>query len=153
MLAFARARLETPSPRVALGMALRGVATAAIDVSDGLLGDLGHILERSAVGATVYADDAIESIATYAHYKRATGHFIINLSASQWRALALASGDDYELLFTAPPERRGAVEAAALQSQTPVRRIGCIDTEPGVRVVDAQGQLLPNTFASFDHFA
>ena len=150
---FARARLDAPTPRVALGLALRGIATAAIDVSDGLLGDLGHILEHSGVGATVQADDAINSIAAYACNTLATGHFLINLSKNQWRALALAGGDDYELLFTAPPHLRGAVEAAALQSDTPVRRIGCMDAEPGLRVVDAQGQLLPNTFASFDHFA
>ena len=153
VMGFARARLDTPTPRVALGLALRGIATAAIDVSDGLLGDLGHILERSGVGATVQADDAIESIAAYAIKTRAAGQFIINLSTHQRRALALAGGDDYELLFTAPPQLRSAVEAAALQSQTPVRHIGNIDAEPGLRVLDAQGQLLPNTFASFDHFA
>ncbi len=153
ILCNVRARLETPTPRAALGLALRGLATAAIDVSDGLLGDLGHILERSGVGATVQADDAINSIASYACTTRATGHFFINLSKTQWRALALAGGDDYELLFTAPPHLRGAVEAAALHSETPVRRIGTLDAEPGLRVVDAQGQLLPNTFASFDHFA
>ena len=153
VMGFARARLDTPTPRVALGLALRGIATAAIDVSDGLLGDLGHILERSGVGATVQADNAIESIAAYAVKTRATGQFFINLSTHQWRALALAGGDDYELLFTAPPQLRSAVEAAARQSQTPVRHIGNIDAEPGLRVLDAQGQVLPNTFASFDHFA
>lgn len=153
VLAFARARLETPTPRVALGLALRGVATSAIDVSDGLLGDLGHILERSHVGATVQADIAIQSIAAYAYSTRATGQFLINLSTEQWRALALAGGDDYELLFTAPAERRAAVDVAALQSQTPVRRIGQIRREPGLSVVDAQGQNLPNSYASFDHFA
>jgi thiamine-monophosphate kinase len=152
-LAFARARLDTPTPRVALGLALRGIATAAIDVSDGLLGDLGHILERSKVGATVRADDAIQSIAAYAFFKRATGHFFINLSLKNWRALALAGGDDYELLFTAPPAQRDAVQAAALASQTPVRRIGHMDAEPGLRVLDAQGMALPNNYTSFDHFA
>jgi thiamine-monophosphate kinase len=153
VLDFARARLETPSPRVALGLALRGVATSAIDVSDGLLGDLGHILERSRVGATVNADDAIQSIASYAYCKKTTGHFSISLSRNEWQTLALAGGDDYELLFTAPPAQRDAVQAAALTSQTPVRHIGQIDTEPGLRVVDAQGHLLPNRYKSFDHFA
>jgi thiamine-monophosphate kinase len=150
---FARARLETPSPRVALGLALRGIASAAIDLSDGLLGDLGHILERSQVGATVRADDAIQSIATYAYSTRATDQFSINFSIGQWRTLALAGGDDYELLFTAPPAQRDAVQAAALASQTPVRCIGHIDAEPGLRVRDAQGHLLPNGYKSFDHFA
>ncbi len=153
VLDFAHARLETPTPRVALGLALRGVATSAIDVSDGLLGDLGHILERSRVGASVDADEAIKSIASYAYFKRSKGQYFINLSSEQWRTLALAGGDDYELLFTAPPAQRDAVQAAALTSQTPVRRIGQIDTEPGLRVVDAQGHLLPNRYKSFDHFA
>lgn len=152
VLAFAHARLETPSPRVALGLALRGLASSAIDVSDGLLGDLGHILQRSHVGATVHADDAIQSIASYAYSIRATGQFFINISTEQWRTLALAGGDDYELLFTAPPDRRAAVDTAALQSQTPVRRIGRIDAKPGLRVVNEKGQLLPNSYASFDHF-
>ena len=153
VFAFARARLETPTPRVALGLALRGIASAAIDVSDGLLGDLSHILERSQVGATVLADDAIQSIASYAYSKRSTGQFFINLSSENWRALALAGGDDYELLFTAPHHQRDAVSAAALASQTPVRRIGHIDADPGLRVLDAQGQAVQNTYASFDHFA
>ncbi|MDD2881199.1 MAG: thiamine-phosphate kinase [Rhodoferax sp.] len=153
VLKVARARLETPDPRVTLGLALRGVATSAIDVSDGLLGDLGHILEHSGVGATVQADVAIQSIATYASNTRTTGQFFINFSTNQWRALALAGGDDYELLFTAPPAQRAAVEAAALNNQTSVRRIGQIDAEPGLRVVDAQGQKLPTNYKSFDHFA
>jgi thiamine-monophosphate kinase len=153
VLAAARVRLETPTPRVALGLALRGVASSAIDISDGLLGDLGHILQRSHVGATVHADDAIQSIAAYPYKIRATGQFFINLSTEQWRTLALAGGDDYELLFTAPPARRAAVEAAALQSKTPVRRIGQIRHEPGLSVVDAEGQTLPNSYTSFDHFA
>lgn len=153
VLAAARVRLETPTPRVALGQALRGVATAAIDVSDGLLGDLGHLLDRSGVGATVQADIAIQSIATYLYNTRATRHFVINFSQDQWRTLALAGGDDYELLFTAPAARRESVQAAALASQTPVRRIGQINAEPGLCVVDAQGQPLPNHYKSFDHFA
>jgi thiamine-monophosphate kinase len=153
VLDFACARLHTPTPRVALGLALRGIATAAIDVSDGLLGDLGHILERSGVGAMVHADDAIESIAAYAIKARTTGQFFINFSKAQWRALALAGGDDYELLFTAPPHQRSAVEAASRQSETPVRRIGRVDAEPGLRVLDAQGMALPNNYTSFDHFA
>jgi len=153
VLAAARARLETPTPRVALGLALRGVATSAIDVSDGLLGDLGHILECSGVGATMQADDAIKSIATHAFTTRASGQFDVKFSTEQWRALALAGGDDYELLFTAPTQQRAAVAAAAQASQTPVRRIGQIEPEPGLRLLDAQGRPLPNHYASFDHFA
>ena len=149
----ARMRLETPTPRVALGLALRGIANAAIDVSDGLLGDLGHILKQSNVGATVDADSAIKLVAAYAYSTGATGQFFINFAPEQWRAWALSGGDDYELLFTAPQARRAAVAAAAQSSQTPVTRIGQIDAERGLRLVDAQGLPVPNSDASFDHFA
>jgi thiamine-monophosphate kinase len=65
----------------------------------------------------------------------------------------LAGGDDYELLFTAPPQHRAAVAEAAAQSQTPVTRIGQVEAAPGLRLVDAQGMPVENRFASFDHFA
>ncbi len=149
----ARIRLETPSPRVALGLALRGIASSAIDLSDGLLGDLGHILESSGVGALVNADDASELIAARAYYTRATGQFDVNFPLTQWRTLALAGGDDYELLFTAPASLRTAVVGAADKSQTPVTRIGQITAEPGLRLLDSQGQALPNIYTSFDHFS
>jgi thiamine-monophosphate kinase len=77
----------------------------------------------------------------------------LKFSQQQWRALALAGGDDYELLFTAPPQQRAAVLAAAQSSQTPVTQIGQIDAEPGLRLLDGQGQPLPNSYAAFDHFA
>ncbi len=153
VLAHARTRLETPTPRVALGLALRGVASAALDVSDGLLGDLGHMLKASGVGATVLADTAIESIAAYQDYTWTRGQFSLEITPYHWRRLALAGGDDYELLFTAPPQHRLAVEAAAHTSDTPVRRIGQINAALGLRLLDGQGQPLTNTFASFDHFA
>jgi len=153
VLAAARARLQMPTPRVALGLALRGIASAAIDVSDGLIGDLGHILECSRVGASVQVDQAVEAIACHAQAAKSTDSSGFNLSLAQWRALALCGGDDYELLFTAPPQRRAAVAAAAQASQTPVRRIGQIESAPGLRLLDDQGQALPNHYASFDHFA
>ena len=137
---------------MALGQALRGVATAALDVSDGLLGDLGHILKSSHVGATVNVDSATSLISSYADCKRAGDQFGTEIGIDQWRRWALAGGDDYELLFTATPDRRDAVAAAALSSNTPVMRIGRIDAEPGLRLIDAQGQTVANTFASFDHF-
>jgi thiamine-monophosphate kinase len=111
------------------------------------------VLKASGVGATVHTDDAISSIASYADCTRARGLNSLNLSKEQWLALALAGGDDYELLFTAPAHRRAEVDAAALTSQTPVRRIGQIDVAAGLRLVDAQGASMPNTFTSFDHFA
>ena len=153
VLIAAHARLERPTPRVALGQALRGVATAAIDVSDGLMGDLGHILESSGVGACVRVEQVVSTVGCYAHSATSRDQPSANLTLEQWRALALGGGDDYELLFTAPPRHRAAVAAAALASQTPVHRIGHIEAAAGVRLVDDQGQALPNRYASFDHFA
>ena len=141
----ARQRMEQPTPRIALGMALRGIATAAIDISDGLLGDLGHILKQSGAGATVDADSAASRVASRAHCS--------DIAPAQWRDWALAGGDDYELLFCAPVSQREAVTAAAQASQTVVTRIGRIETARGLRLIDASGQLLPNTYGSFDHFA
>jgi thiamine-monophosphate kinase len=131
---FARRRMERPTPRVALGVALRGIATAAIDISDGLLGDLGHILKMSNVGATVQTD-------------------WIDDSHPQAVEFALAGGDDYELLLTAPQDQRDAVQAAAKASNTRITCIGQVTAELGLRVLDAARQPLAQTFASFDHFA
>jgi len=152
-LARARLRLETPTPRVALGLALRGVASSAIDISDGLVGDLGHILESSAVGAVVNADIAAELIAARTRCSSTSAQFDINLQLTQWRTLALAGGDDYELLFTAPARLRDSVLKAAQSSQTRVTCIGQITAVPGLRIQDGHGQLLSNSYASFDHFA
>ncbi len=149
LFALARARMEQPTPRVALGLALRGIASAAIDVSDGLLGDLGHILQRSGVGATVQADVAATLVGARA-LMNSSGDA---LSAEQWRDLALAGGDDYELLFTAAPAQRDAVMAAGQSSQTAVTCIGRIDAEAGLRLLDGKGQALLNRYPSFDHFA
>ena len=153
VLAAARLRLEQPSPRVALGLALRGIATAAIDVSDGLLGDLGHLLKQSGTGATVNTDVAITLIATHAHHTGDNGLFCPEIRPEQWLGWVLAGGDDYELLFTAPASARAGVAAAARSSQTAATRIGQIDSERGLRLVNGQGQAVPNTYASFDHFA
>ncbi|MDP3762048.1 MAG: thiamine-phosphate kinase [Ramlibacter sp.] len=140
----ARARMEEPAPRVALGEALRGVATAAIDVSDGLLGDLGHILRGSGVGAridTATAAGLMDPVCAAA------------LDEDRRLEYALAGGDDYELLFTAPASSRGAVQEAARQAGTPVTRIGSIEAAAGLRLVDAAGQPLQRRYGSFDHFA
>lgn len=153
LLLAARARLERPTPRVALGMGLRGIASAAIDLSDGLIGDLGHILDCSQVGATVQVDQLVRCIGCYPGPGPGKPGAGIDLSLEQWRTLALAGGDDYELLFTAAPGQRAAVAQAAQASQTPVHRVGQIDANPGLRLRDAQGRLLPQHYASFDHFA
>ncbi len=148
-LAAARLRLEAPTPRVALGQALRGIAHSAIDVSDGLLGDLGHLLRASGVGACVDTASTINLIAASAHQISATGQFDAELLAQ----CTLAGGDDYELVFTAAPAQRSAIAAAALASATPVTRIGTIEAEPGLRLIDAHGQPVTQRYASFDHFA
>ncbi len=153
VLSAARSRLEQPTPRLALGLALRGIASAAIDVSDGLIGDLGHLLENSGVGASVQVDQAITTIACHAMAAQCADPSGFGLPLEQWRRLALCGGDDYELLFTAPPLLRTAVANAAQASQTPVHRIGQIESSPGLRLLDDQGQALPNHYASFDHFA
>jgi thiamine-monophosphate kinase len=145
----ARARMETPTPRVALGIALRGVATAAADISDGLVGDLGHILKASHVGASIDTVIAINLIANKDHITLGNGQFDAELALE----CVLAGGDDYELVFTAPPAARDAVQAASAQTQTPVTRIGRIEAASGVRLLDAAGQPLARQFASFDHFA
>ncbi|MES2783925.1 MAG: thiamine-phosphate kinase [Pseudomonadota bacterium] len=138
----ARARMEQPTPRVALGQALRGIATAAVDVSDGLLGDLGHILRQSKVGAVIDAGATMRLLAAGAH-----------VDEDRRLEYTLAGGDDYELVFCAPPSMRGAVDAAARASETAVTRIGRVETGQGLRLVDASGAPLVRHFASFDHFA
>ena len=145
----AQARMDRPTPRVALGCALRGIATAAIDVSDGLLGDLGHLLKASRVGATVHTDIATKLIALQASNTWTTA----TITPQTQLQCVLAGGDDYELAFTAPPALRHAVAAAAHNAATPVTRIGHIDAALGVRLLDGAGHAVPNTYTSFDHFA
>lgn len=142
----ARQRLHQPTPRIALGLALRGLAHAAIDVSDGLLGDLGHVLRASCVGAELQMSapgrlmacggDALDACVPPAHQL----------------ACVLAGGDDYELAFTAAPGRRDAIADAARASGTPVTRIGRIVPGDGVRVFDADGVPIRGNWRSFDHF-
>jgi len=143
VFAQARMRMEQPTPRVALGQALRGIASAAVDVSDGLVGDLGHILASSRVGATLDADAATSTVAAAS----APG-----LGIEALRTCALSGGDDYELVFTAAPSARAAVEQAGKESFTRVTRIGRIDAEAGLRIVDASGSPVAQRFGSFDHF-
>jgi thiamine-monophosphate kinase len=133
--------LYLPTPRVALGIALRGIASSAIDISDGLLGDLGHILERSKVGAMVEfaAVPTLPVAQAYLHEPVA-------------RDCVLAGGDDYELCFTAPADRRDAVAAAAQSAGVAVTRIGRITAEPGLAVVDGNGHPLHFDRTGYDHF-
>ena len=148
LLARARQRLERPAPRVPLGLALRGVASSAMDVSDGLLGDLSHILKASGVGASIDTHATSNLIAASAYISSTRGQFDQNFV----RQCTLAGGDDYELAFTAPPARRAAVATASETSNTPVTRIGTVLAEPGLRLVDALGHPVEHRYASFDHF-
>lgn len=145
--AVLRARMERPTPRVALGQALRGVASSAIDVSDGLLGDFAHVLKASGLGAEIDLI-AIDSIANNPDFMRARGQF----DADYLRSMVLSGGDDYELVFTASPDQRSAVERAAAASQTRIMRIGQTQREPGIRLREADGTLQASSYASFDHF-
>ena len=149
LFAAAQARMDRPTPRVALGRALRGIATAAIDLSDGLLGDLGHILKASRVGATVHTKIATKLIALQAEDAWASA----SIDQKMQLQCVLAGGDDYELAFTAPPALRDEVAAAAHSAATLVTRIGHIDAQPGLRLVDGGGNTVPNIYTSFDHFA
>lgn len=138
-----RIRMEQPTPRVALGQALRGVASAAADVSDGLLGDLGHILAQSGVGAQIRVSDCERLLASAD---------TMALDADWLRTCVLAGGDDYELVFTAPATRREQVQQAARASATPVHCIGTVRSHTGLTLIDAQGQPVVHRYASFDHF-
>ncbi|WGS49392.1 thiamine-phosphate kinase [Paraburkholderia sp. D15] len=145
-VSFRRA-LERPEPRVALGLALRGIAHAALDLSDGLAGDLLHILERSNVRATVDADAVPRSDA------------LRRLPPEIQRRCTLAGGDDYELCFTAPASARAAVEAAGHEAGVAVTRIGTISAPgaatpaaPAIDWRDAAGAPLTLTLQGFDHF-
>ncbi|WP_343625083.1 thiamine-phosphate kinase [Roseateles puraquae] len=129
-----RVAMELPTPRLTLGQALRGVATAVLDISDGLLGDLGHLLAASGVGATLELAALPRSAVLAAQPL-----------ALQQECL-LAGGDDYELVFTAPPGAR------LPDVGVPLTRIGRIEAAPGLRVVDARGERVDHGLRSFDHF-
>ena len=136
-----RTRLDRPQPRLALGMALRHLARAAIDVSDGLAGDLGHVCERSRVGAEVH----------WPAVPLAPG--LAQVPAQDRPALALAGGDDYELLFSAAPENRSSIEALAGALDLRLSRIGRIVPGQGVRVLDERGRPMAAALHAYDHFA
>ncbi len=139
--AFSR-RLHMPEPRVALGLALRGVAHSAIDVSDGLLADLGHILSASGVSAVIdYSSLPLSPLAA-----KLADH------AGFMRSV-LAGGDDYELCFTAPAEAEPVLTELSKQLGIRLTAIGRIEAGSGLRVLDAQGQCMSVEQAGFDHFS
>lgn len=131
-------RYRVPQPRLALGQALRGLAHAAIDVSDGLLADLGHITETSEVGAEIHADRLPLSEA--------------GAELASARDAALSGGDDYELLFTAAPSGRSAIEGLSPKLDLALTRIGTIQSGSDIRVLDAQGEPIEPTSRGWQHF-
>jgi thiamine-monophosphate kinase len=142
VFAAARDRMEVPTPRLALGQALRGVANCAIDISDGLLGDLRHVLRASRVGAEIKAP-AVTALLAAPHDLVAPARAL---------ELVLAGGDDYELAFTAAAAQREAVQRAARSCATRVSCIGRIVAGDAARVIGADGSAIERSFASFDHF-
>lgn len=151
----ARRAMECPSPRVALGQGLRGLATAAIDLSDGLLGDLGHVLRRSRVGASIELE------------RLPLGPLLGRQPRARQLDCILAGGDDYELAFTAPPARHTEVLALGARLGLPLSRIGRTEAAPGLRLWQGPPNndsptddptdnparsLVPNRWTAFDHF-
>ena len=133
-------RLDRPQPRIALGRALVGIATSAIDVSDGLAGDLGHIMERSGVAAAlewqrIPRSSALQRLDT----------------ATQLRHV-FEGGDDYELLFTAPASMRDTVTDAGGAAGIAVTRIGAVHSGAGLTVFGADGRAVDMQARAFDHF-
>jgi thiamine-monophosphate kinase len=135
-----RRAMERPQPRVALGIALRGIASAAIDLSDGLVGDLAHVMRASAVGATLRLADIPHS----AH--------VAACPEVLRRQCLLGGGDDYELLFAAPASAHARVREAGARAGVPVTCIGTLDAASGLRVIDAAGAPVALAERAFDHF-
>ncbi|MFV0601152.1 MAG: thiamine-phosphate kinase [Brachymonas sp.] len=148
LLQTCRQRLERPAPRTALGLALRSVASACMDLSDGLQGDLRHILAASEVGATLDAGESADG----AGLLEATSPALRTLGVDAALAYVLAGGDDYELLFTAAAQQRVQVSRVAAQTGLLLTRIGCIDAQAGLRLRHADGSCTPIEGHGFDHF-
>jgi thiamine-monophosphate kinase len=135
-----RRRLDRPAPRVALGRLLRGRASAAIDVSDGLLADLGHLCESSGVGALIELSQLPLS-----------GVVAAETARGNWEPV-LAGGDDYELLFSVDPAVSGALLQRCRDAGHAVQEIGCLVDEGGITLVHPDGQQSKEIARGFDHF-
>lgn len=141
MDAVLRARLDRPTPRIAVGRALAGLATACIDVSDGLLADLGHVCTASGVGAEVSIDTLPWSEVLRAAFDTASR-----------RALQATGGDDYELCFTTPPSSREAVAQIVEDTGVAIMRIGRIVEGAGIHASDADGNPWRSPRGGYRHF-
>lgn len=135
-------RLHAPVPRVELGQGLVGVAHGAIDISDGFMADLGHILERSGTGAEIHIEQVPAHPAVAARMADPLGQQCL-----------LAGGDDYELCFTAPPGQAQAVLAAGARSGVSLARVGRITAVAGLRILGADGRDMKLEIQGYDHFA
>lgn len=135
-------RYRLPRPRLALGRKLVGLASAAIDVSDGLAADLGHVCEASGVGAVVEAARLPLSPAARAIIEAGEGSLVE----------AVTGGDDYELLFTAPAEAKPSLARIAAELDLPLTQLGEIRAEPGLAVLDAEGRPLALGVGGYRHF-
>ncbi|MFA6179224.1 MAG: thiamine-phosphate kinase [Candidatus Methylopumilus sp.] len=155
-----RQALEQPQPRVALGLKLRDIATSAIDISDGLLADLGHILETSGVGADIHLNliPRSEIVGHHLHENqmqvenpgRAKNQVRIK---NQVQTMILAGGDDYELCFTAPANRHDEISSLGELLALPMACIGTITSGRNLLVRDANEEILNINETGFDHFA
>jgi len=143
-------RMHTPTPRIELGIKLRGVANAALDISDGLLGDLQHILKQSQVSAEVFLEQLPKSAT------------LQKQSESIQNQFAATGGDDYEICFTAPLDKRSVIDQISKELNLPLTRIGSttekVDEAKRLRLLNKNGDLLDNAktvelLKSFDHFA
>lgn len=134
-------RLHRPTPRVELGQALHDVANAAIDISDGLLADLGHILKASEVGARL----ELEALPLSPSVQSIT-------ASGDW-SLPLAGGDDYELCFTVPLERENTLQEKLATLDVTATRIGQIEAEPGLRCFDSSGECYAPHGMGYEHFS
>ncbi len=133
--------LHRPQPRVELGLALRGIATSAIDISDGLLADLGHILEASRAGAQIDLVKLPVSLPVAGYFGQPAGMQCV-----------LAGGDDYELCFTAHPARHAEVSDIAAKLKLPLANIGTVVAQQGCSVFDAAGNPLKLERTGYEHF-
>ena len=135
-------RFQLPEPRTELGPRLAGIAHAMCDVSDGLVADLGHICEASQVGATVAL--------TQLPFSPAAQQLVA--TAPELPVRLATAGDDYELLFTAPPEASDRILALSAELQLPITAIGTIERGAEVRLVDADGRAVPVAAGGYRHF-
>jgi thiamine-monophosphate kinase len=133
--------LQAPQPRVALGLALQDIAHSAIDISDGLLADLGHIVERSTLGANLY----------WEHVPHV--HVSNGIDTSRLQNLCLAGGDDYELCFTAPASQHNAIVAIGKKLNLKLSAIGETTQKTNLNLYDKNHQLVKLKTSGYDHFS